>query len=80
MTYGTEEKNNKKSKQKKHKHRKKKKNKQTKRQPMEWEKVVSNDAANKNIITKIYKQHIKLNNKKAGVPTVAQWKQSNSEP
>ena len=30
-------------------------NKQTKRQPMEWEKIVSNDANDNGLVSKIYK-------------------------
>ena len=44
--------------------------KDPKRQLREWEKIISNDATDKDFISKIYKQLIQLNSKK---PTT-QWK------
>ena len=40
-----------------------------KRQPSEWDKIIANEATDKQLISKIYKQQLQLNSRKMGQST-----------
>ena len=46
--------------------------KKVKRQPSEWEKIIANEATDKEFISKIYKQLLQINSRKINDP-IKKW-------
>ena len=44
-----------------------------KRQTSEWEKIIANEATDKELISKIYKQLLQLNSRKNKQPNLKKW-------
>ena len=49
-----------------------------KRQPSEWEKIIANEAMDKELISKIYKQSLQLNSRKINDP-IKKWAKENKQ-
>ena len=49
-----------------------------KRKPSEWEKIIVNEATDKKVISKIYRQYIQLNTRKINHP-IKKWAKKNKQ-
>ena len=54
--------------------------KKKKRQPTEWEKILANNVTDKDLISKVNKQHIQLNNNKINNPNKKQKTSTDTSP